>query len=465
MGVICDKNGVIVPPLTGGDLKPLGTDRLSFRVTANEPYYILLLDAGTGNATSRGFRLVSGPGSEPLKVMAFDNMFSDNGWPDSKWNEGFQAKTNFALAVQNVNQNDYFNALQQKMADPATAPDVFLAGAAFVGKVNNSGWADDLSAAPYSADTANLYPYTVAMGKDASGVLRSLANHVVPGAIFYRRSIAQAVWGQSDPAFVAGKLATGSSMMAAAMELRDSAGKYTMWSGIDSFACMYLYGPSASWVNASKEFVPDSAMTALLDDAKAYVAGGMMTSYNNWSDEWHKEMNTPAGSAKVFAWPFPSWGLLYVIANQSNGGDWGMVPSPRKWYWGGHWFFINKAISADRKAAAWELIRSLTLDTAAIQASLPRSKEVSSNITAINAVMNDPVFNSTTLAGQNPMPIYAADAAAITPVVSTPWDQWIEKIVRDCLNKYLQGTFASSAETLAAIKAQVVKDMPDLTAP
>ena len=108
----------------------------------------------------------------------------------------------------------YQPALDQALAGGGdNAPDMYCAEAAFVLKYTQGDAAH--FAAPYKdlginvdakLKEADIAPYTVDIGTNGSGDLVGLGYQATGGAFIYRRSIAKAVWGTDDPAFVTSKV-------------------------------------------------------------------------------------------------------------------------------------------------------------------------------------------------------------------------------------------------------------------
>jgi ABC-type glycerol-3-phosphate transport system substrate-binding protein len=81
------------------------------------------------------------------------------------------------LVVSTTDNNEYQTKLATAMSANAGAPDVFLSEDTFVKEEINSPYADNLSAAPYNAESlvkGNMATYAVALGRDSSNELKAL---------------------------------------------------------------------------------------------------------------------------------------------------------------------------------------------------------------------------------------------------------------------------------------------------
>lgn len=104
------------------------------------------------------------------------------------------------------------------------APDVMILQIGFIQKYIEKGSlaslsSDGLGLSAYAEE--KCYDYTIDVATGADGKLYGLAWQAIPGGYFYRRSVAEELWGQSDPEFVQSKLSTWDDFMEVAYELKN----------------------------------------------------------------------------------------------------------------------------------------------------------------------------------------------------------------------------------------------------
>ena len=130
-----------------------------------------------------------------LNLWVFTDELIKNGAVDrfEKANPGVKVE------VTTVPNEQYMDKLKPVLRANKNAPDVFLGEASLVKEIDESGFWDDLSKAPYKADVKDLVPYQVKMGTDSKGVLRALSWQTTPGGFFYKRSLAKQYLGTDDP--------------------------------------------------------------------------------------------------------------------------------------------------------------------------------------------------------------------------------------------------------------------------
>ncbi|MDT8298303.1 MAG: extracellular solute-binding protein, partial [Spirochaetaceae bacterium] len=96
----------------------------------------------------------------------------------------------------------YLNKMNTTLRSGAATPDVFTGEAAFYKQFIEAGYWEPLT--KYGAEdlVKNLVSYVPDSTRDANGEITALSWQATPGALFYRRSIANDVLGTDDPAEV-----------------------------------------------------------------------------------------------------------------------------------------------------------------------------------------------------------------------------------------------------------------------
>ena len=240
--------------------------------------------------------------------------------------------------------------------------DIYAAEAAFVLKYAQ-GDASEYAASyadlgiDVDADVkaAEIAQYTVDIGtRPSDNALVALGYQATGGVFIYRRSIAKAVWGNDDPAFVAEKIGAGSgswdAFFAAAQEVKDAG--YAMVSGDGDI-----------WHD---KLNIDPAREAFLDLSKKLHDNGFYHDTTDWQEGWFADMKKDGG---VLGFYGPAWLINYTIApnsgegDNSSAGDWACCAPNIGFFWGGTWLLAGKNVVGTEKA---ELVRDfihwVTLD-------------------------------------------------------------------------------------------------------
>ena len=147
----------------------------------------------------------------------------------------------------------------------------------------------DVAAAIEAADIAQ---YTIDIGtRPSDGKLVGLGYQATGGAFIYRRSIAQDVWGNDDPEFVAEKIGAGTgnwdAFFAAAAELKEKgyaiiSGDGDMWHAVENSS------PTGWIVDGALNI--DPAREAFLDLSKELKDNGYHHDTQDWTEGWFGDM-------------------------------------------------------------------------------------------------------------------------------------------------------------------------------
>jgi hypothetical protein len=286
-------------------------------------------------------------------------------------NPDFAARYNVVPTVIATDGGGYQLALDMALASGgADAPDFFAAEAAFVIRYTQGDMAhhamtySDLGIANLSGRIADaqIAPYTVGIGS-RDGEVVGLAFQMTGGAMIYRRSLAQQVWGTDDPDEVRARTGPGwGRFMEAAAEM-DAQG-ISMVSGSDDVwhAVRNTGGP---WiVNGQLDIHPDRM--AMFDHARMLHENGWMNDAGAWSGSWNADMSG-SGDRPVFAFFGPAWLINYVMVGHVGDtyGDWAIAVPPVGFSWGGTWVIPAAGMNPDARDGVRELIEWITLDTSA----------------------------------------------------------------------------------------------------
>ncbi|MCL2020281.1 MAG: carbohydrate ABC transporter substrate-binding protein [Oscillospiraceae bacterium] len=268
---------------------------------------------------------------------------------------------------------DFENGIKPALeAGGSNAPDLYMAEQAFVLTFTQGDYSS--FAMPYNEmidglDTkisdAQLAQYAVKAGTRGDGNVVGLRFQETGSCLIYRRSIAEAAFGASDPATVAAETGPGWDKFKAAAQKVSDAG-YAMVYGDEDLWQVARDGATQPWINSAGKLVIDPAREAYFDLAKEFYDNKWVVGSGAWDDGWFAGM---AGTTTppVFSYIGPAWLINYQINDNAlsgeSFGDWAVTTSPLPWAWGGTWLMANKDLTGDKKAAVAEIIEWITLDT------------------------------------------------------------------------------------------------------
>ena len=214
----------------------------------------------------------------------------------------------------------------------------------------------DAEIAQYIVDVGTRDGDIVALGYQATG-----------GAMIYRASIAEEVFGTSDPdeisAIVGGGSGNWDKFLEAAETLKGYG--YPIVSGVQDIWQACETSNTEPWVIDGYDVYLAPEREAYLDVGKILYDEGYTNGTSNWYAEWYADM----GDSNCFCFFGPAWFLNYVMIGNCGGygygegsfGDWRICVPPVGFFWGSAWILANK--DTDMAEGVAELIEWITLDT------------------------------------------------------------------------------------------------------
>ncbi|MCM1122210.1 MAG: extracellular solute-binding protein [Eubacterium sp.] len=282
---------------------------------------------------------------------------------------------------------NYVTKVQTALNGGQKEPDIIVGEPQMLEDFYDAGYFEDLNQAPYNAqDYADqIVDYVWEVGQDAEGIQRTISYQITPAGIYYRRDIAQEVFGTDDPDEI-GKLFvdyptildTAKTLKGAGYRIFASDAEISYFSGDSAWViddvlnvdqgrydyqelCISLYQDdltayanqwSTPWYQAMAGEVP-----ILSADIQNYADD----SVNVWDAEQFAEATEGMDTTEVFAFGLPSWGVLTMRDNvQETSGKWGVCAGPAYGFGGGT--FIGISSQSERKDLAWDFLKFCTLD-------------------------------------------------------------------------------------------------------
>lgn len=336
-------------------------------------------DNAAGDAAASGEKLVIWTLADDLKQFA----------------ERYTDQTGVETEVVVIAPEDYPTKVQTALVGGETEPDVIVAEPQMLGDMFDYGAfanLDEFGAQDYADQ---IVDYVWEVGQDADGVQRAISYQITPAGIYYRRDIAQKVFGTEDPEEVAKLFADYSTILQTAQTLKDQG--YRIFAS-DS-ETNYFSGDSA-WVidgklNVDKSRIDymDLVVELYQRDLTAYAA--------QWSTPWYQAMSGPVPvlnadiqggywndddgdgepdlnvwdeenfnanvgnfsdeTTEVFAFGLPAWGVITLRDHVGDtSGSWGVCPGPAYGFGGGT--FIGVSSQSKKKDLGWDFVKFCTLN-------------------------------------------------------------------------------------------------------
>lgn len=282
---------------------------------------------------------------------------------------------------------DYVTKVQTALNGGQTEPDIIVGEPQMLEDFYDAGYFEDLNQAPYNAQDYKdqIVDYVWEVGQDSEGIQRAISYQITPAGIFYRRDIAQDVFGTDDPDEIGKLFKDYTTVLDTAQKVKDKG--YRCFA---SDAEMNFFSGDSAWVIDGKLNV-DQARYDYMDLCVDLYQNDLTAYANQWSTPWYQAMagEVPILSAdiqnyaddsvnvwdatefaeatadmdktQVFAYGLPAWGVLTLRDNVGDtSGKWGVCSGPAYGMSGGT--FIGISSQSERKDAAWDFIKFCTLN-------------------------------------------------------------------------------------------------------
>jgi len=376
----------------------------------------------------------------------------------------------------------------------ADAPDVIALEAAFVKELVESDVLADISDLKADADAVKTYPVVVEVGVN-DGKNKAFSYQATPGALFYRRSLAKEYFGTDDPAEIQALLSDLDKFTEAAAVIKEKSGGNTYMVGSSGdFQNPFFANRAQPWIVDDK-LVVDPMVEKYVETAKMFRDEGYEAQAQQWQEGWFAGMNDTLVDAEgnpkqVFSYFLPTWGLPYVLApnaaasdgSSDTSGDWGVIPGPMPYQWGGTW--VGVVNGSEKMDLAKDFVRFVALDEEnltnwatgvytndflkAIDPEVPDDQAQAPGDFVSSQVVVEKILPTFAkgeltefLAGQNSYGGFAEAAPSVSGKLMTGSDDAIQRALNDPLNQYLNGEI-SEDEMWTTWKDSLRIEFPDL---
>lgn len=299
----------------------------------------------------------------------------------------YKEKTGNEVETVVIEPANYVTKVQTALNGGQKEPDIIVGEPQMLEDFYDAGYFEDLNQAPYNAqDYADqIVDYVWDVGQDADGIQRAISYQITPAGIYYRRDIAQKVFGTDKPEEIGQLFADYTTILETAQTLKDagyrifaSDAEIAYFSGDSAWVidgvlnvdqgrkdyqelCVYLYQEdytayanqwSTPWYQAMAGEVP-----ILTADIQNYADD----SVDVWNAETFAEATKDLDKTEVFAFGLPSWGVLTMRDNVGEtSGKWGVCSGPAYGFGGGT--FIGISALSEKKDLAWDFLKFCTLN-------------------------------------------------------------------------------------------------------
>ena len=375
----------------------------------------------------------SGGGSNTLSVWAF----TEEVWNMAKYFK--ESHPDITIEYSYTPTDQFPNKLDPVLASGQGVPDVFALELAFVRKYVESGLLLDITDI-YEANKDKLFKYPVEIGS-YNGRVYGMSWQAAPGAVFYKRSLAQKYFGTDEPAEVQKHFADLDTFLQTAQALKEaSGGKCVIVATSGELFRPIMAARKDPWVVDGKLTV-DPAVIEYMEMAKVIRDNGYEARVAQWTEGWYAGMqgnlkDEMGNEVEVFSFFLPTWGINTLRINAPDtAGDWAMIKGPVFYYWGGTWLAAYKGTK--NVDAAKEFIRYLATDDGFLEAWATDTGDFVCNTNVVNKIKDN--FSEPFLAGQNHYAEFAEMAAGVDGRLAQDTDQAIEGIFNESVTAYVNG--------------------------
>ena len=309
-------------------------------------------------------------------------------------------------------------------------------------------------------DTADMYPYTLELSKNSSGILKAAPIEACAGAFAYRTDLAEQYLGVTSPEEMQAAIGDWDKFTSAAKSIAGQGNgkfKVALADSVGGMWLAYKFGRTSPYVSNGTIYIGDD-VKAFADMAKeVYNSGGVMPN-SQWDDSWI-DSGYSGKCMGYFVAPWSLSGFLSEAARESV-GEWALCQGPQPFYWGGTQMLVNPATDNGDDASSFMLSAINPNNLSALNdRSMPNSITTGDKLASENySFENYRSYNFTLsemLGGQNYYDVLnqSAKSVDLTGIV-TPYDATVEMCILDGITQYYIKGYTWS-ETVAKIKNNI----------
>lgn len=378
--------------------------------------------------------------------------------------------------------DDYPTKLSTALNAGEKEPDVIVGEPQMLFDFFDAGYFEDLNQAPYNAqDYADqIVDYVWKAGQDADGIQRAISYQITPAGIFYRRDLVEKIFNMTDPEEVGTLFKDYATILDTAKKVKE-AGPYRLFA---SDAEIGNFAGDSAWVvdntlnvDQDRKDYMDLCVALYQQDLTAYAA--------QWATPWYQAMGGPVplltaetqydgavwdatqfatmaegkDTVECVAFGLPAWGVLTMRDNyKDTAGKWGVCAGPSTGFAGGT--FIGISSQSERKDAAWEFIKWITLNEETADWWIEASK--GDTVSLVSALEKHKDDANETYGGQHLYAFWLKQAEAIDYSRITRYDKAIGDAWGNAISQIKTGE-KSKEDAISEFYDAVERDCPDIT--
>lgn len=383
---------------------------------------------------------------------------------------------NVNIDLQIIPTENYVDTLRPALESGSGAPDIFTAEIVYLLDWIEQDYWMDLGEFGVEDWSDEYVEYVWELGRAQDGNMKALSWQTTPGGIFYRRSIAEEVFGTDDHEELGEQFSTMEGLMEAGQMLADAG--YRLFPDEGSISPFTMGNNPAPWVDEDENLVMTEERLSYFDFARELRDNRFTALAPAWSPSWFASFNEPItynagwddledaddsdGTTEVFGVSLPSWGLPHVLKTDATetAGDWGVTNGPSSYFGGGTWIGIYEG--TDHPEVAFEFIQMLVNDEEFLTDWVSETGDVLSHIGVMEEVSEG--YEDEFLGGQNHYDFFLAEAENIDPSHITRYDQRLDQMFGSAVGAYVEGDLTQE-EALEEFYAEVQNAFPQINVP
>jgi len=312
------------------------------------------------------------------------------------------------------------------------------------------------------ADFSEAFAYTLDYGTNDAGVFKAASFQATPGGFVYRADLAEQYLGVKSPAEMQELVKDWDTFQATGATLYEKSGGATSIQATEGGLWqVFQSNRTQAWVVDGK-LVMDNAAD-FYDIAKAMLDNNSLANVPQWDNAWYNAiMDGTALGDFVPTWGLTTTGGGSILENFTNkdealGKNMAICEVPSGWFWGGSYFGV--APKCDNKTLAKEFIEFYCKNADSMAAYAAETGDFMNN----KKVMSEATTSNKYLNGQNHYEILVKvlDKLDLSNKL-TKYDSVIKAKFNNSVAGYLDGTYATKDDAIAAFKGEVATAFPEI---
>ena len=296
----------------------------------------------------------------------------------------FKEQTGVEVETIVIEPANYPTKVQTALLGGEKEPDIIVGEPQMLEDFYDAGFFEDLDQFGAQDYADQIVDYVWKVGQSSDGVQRAISYQITPAGIYYRRDIAQEIFGTDDPEEIGKLFADYPTILETAKQVKDAG--YRIFA---SDAEINYFSGDSAWVIDGVLNV-DQARYDYMDLCVELYQQDLTAYASQWATPWYQAMAGPVPlltaetqwgtddmniwdadsfnaategmeTTEVFAYGLPAWGVLTMRDNvKDTSGKWGVCAGPSYGFGGGTYIGVSSA--SERKELAWEFVKFCTLN-------------------------------------------------------------------------------------------------------